>query len=367
MASSGTVISIKKALENAGNTVNVIDGLSIPFWQKLKKRLINSILKKEYDPIREPSVLKKMNKAIFDRANDIQYDIVFSQTSVLCAYYTGNKPIVFYTDAAFGGMLNYYVDPETWYQPNLKNACDSERLALERCSKAIYASDWAANAAVQCHGASPNKCVVINRGANIEHDYNKDDIKAAIECRNVITKKRYYKMLFVGRDWERKGGPFALEIVKKVNELGYQSKLVVVGCNPIVSSDNLDYIESVGFLNKAKSDENKRLQHYFLYSDFYLQPSKHECQGIAYTEASAFGLPVFANNTGGVSGVVTKANGCLMQPEDTADTYANKIIDLLKNEKKYRELAVSTFNFYEEKLNWKNVGERITQVLESVR
>lgn len=360
IVSSGTVVSVKNALEKAGNNVVVIDGLPISLWQKIKKKLIRIVLKKEYDPYREPVVLKRMNKVILKRAANVEYDIVFSQTSVLCAYYTGSEPIVFYTDASFGGMLNYYADPKTWYKPNLNKACETERLALKNCSKAIYASQWAINSAIKYHEALPDKCVAINRGANIEHNYGEQDIQNAIECRNVITEDSYYKFLFVGRDWERKGGPLALEVVKILNSMGYQSKLIVVGCKPNINEADSKFIESIGFLNKANKEENIKLQSLYLYSDFYLQPSKQEAQGIAYTEASAFGLPVFAADTGGVSGVVTEENGCLMKLNDSAETYAIKIKKMIDIKDEYRKLSIGAFNFYEEKLNWSNVGMRLT-------
>lgn len=140
--------------------------------------------------------------------------------------------------------------------------------------------------------------------------------------------------------------------------------MVVIGCIPEVNESEQDYVEVVGFLNKSIPEENKHLQEAFLSADFYLQPSKQEAQGIAYTEASAFGLPIVATNTGGVSGVVTERNGFLLEINDTAERYVEKLLPFLKNGEEYRKLAMSTFAFYEDSLNWGSVGKRLTAVVE---
>lgn len=362
--SSGTVVSVKQALVDAGNEVIVIDNLHVPKVFELLMKVLRKILRKEINVLREPFVLKRMEAEIEKRSQGLEYDAVFSQTSVLCAYYQGDKPVVFYTDASFGGMLDYYWNPNDWVSFNLKHGNEVEKKALDNCTRAIYASQWAADSATRCYGTDPKKCAVINRGANIYHDLCSDDIKKYVETRVCSRMSGEYRFLFVGRNWERKGGPLALEVVSQLNGLGFPSKLVVIGCIPEVNESEQDYVEVVGFLNKSIPEENKHLQEAFLSADFYLQPSKQEAQGIAYTEASAFGLPIVATNTGGVSGVVTERNGFLLEINDTAERYVEKLLPFLKNGEEYRKLAMSTFAFYEDSLNWGSVGKRLTAVVE---
>lgn len=363
--SSGTVTSVKKALTDAGNEVTVIDNLHISKIFTLVMKVLGKLSGKQIDVLREPYVLKKMAQEIESRSQGLKFDAVFSQTSILCAFYKGEKPIVFYTDASFGGMLDYYWNPKDWAGFNLKHGNFVEKMALENCNLAIYASQWAVDTAVKCYGTDPQKCVVINRGANIYHSLKAEDIRRYVEARNCVTSKGEYRFLFVGRNWERKGGPLALEIVALLNNMGYRSRLVVIGCIPAVSDSNMEYIETIGFLNKSVPEENERLQREFLQSDFYLQPSKQEAQGIAYTEASAFGLPIIATDTGGVNGVVTDRNGFLLKTNDKADKYIEKILPILKNKKAYILLAMETFAFYKDALNWESVGKRLTEAIQS--
>ena len=366
IASSGTVVSVYKSLVDAGNEVISIDNLKIPKVYGFVRKVQAKLCGKKVELMREPYVLKRMMKEVSRRSEGADFDIVFSQTSVLCAYYKENKPIVFYTDAALAGMWNYYWNPKEWLKSAYKNANRTEKLALEKCNVAIYASKWAADSAVNGYGIKSDKCLVVNRGANISHRYDGSEIKQSILERNIITQKQPYKFLFVGRDWVRKGGPGALEVVKLLNERGYTSELIVVGCKPNLHSEEEKYVRAVGFLDKNDENQCKKLHEFYLTSDFYLQPSMQECQGIAYAEASAFGLPVFAVDTGGVSGIVTKKNGHLFGINAGAEAYADKIIEYIKDTEQYIELANSAFDFYSIQLNWSYVGEKLTEILEKV-
>lgn len=365
IASSGTVNAVKKALEFAGNEVTVIDDLKRPVAWEIVAKIARKVTKKNFDIVREPSVLKKFDKEIQKRAAQVEYDIVFSQSSILCAYYSGEKPIVFYTDATLGGMLNYYWDERKWVKSNLNHAKQVENLAMKNADKIILASQWAVDTATEFHNANPKKCIAINRGANIIYQLKDSDIEVNVLSRTTMTKTGQYKMLFVGRDWERKGGPVALEIVRELNMRGKKTKLVVVGCKPLID-DREEYVELVGFLNKDNPEQNQKLQNLYLTSDFYLQPSRQECQGIAYTEASAFGLPAIATNTGGVGDVVTPKNGILMDFNAEISEYVNSILCYLDNPQKYYDLALGAFEFYQTTLNWTSVGERLTRELEKV-
>jgi glycosyltransferase involved in cell wall biosynthesis len=82
-------------------------------------------------------------------------------------------------------------------------------------------------------------------------------------------------------------------------------------------------------------------------------PTRAECYGIVFCEASAYGLPVVTTNTGGVSGAVKDGvNGFLLSVDADADEYAIKIMELFSNDEKYYSLVKSSRDLFEKKLNW---------------
>ena len=59
----------------------------------------------------------------------------------------------------------------------------------------------------------------------------------------------------------------------------------------------MDY---VGFLNKNIPEQYQKLITIMGRCNLFLLPTKAECAGIVLCEASAFGLPIFTFDTGGL-------------------------------------------------------------------
>ena len=93
-------------------------------------------------------------------------------------------------------------------------------------------------------------------------------------------------------------------------------------------------------------------------------PSRSEAQGISYTEACSWGVPVIASDTGGVSGIVKDGvNGFLMSEKSTAQEYAERIYNTITTPDEYRTLSKSTFEYCIGNLTWSEVGKKINKEL----
>ena len=276
--------------------------------------------------------------------------------------------MVFYTDATFGGMLNYYFTEKSCYSWAVKNAMSQESLALKNVNLAIYASQWAVDTAVKYHHADANKCVVINRGANIKHKLGKEEIYNLIDQREKFIKRKKCTFMFLGTDWKRKGGPLAVEITRILsNRYGIDSKLKVIGGNPHLDQSDIKFVDIIGYLDKSQKSEYEKLENIFREANFFLLPSRSEAQGISYTEACSWGVPVIANNTGGVSGIVKDGiNGFLMEENSTAQDYAKRIYDTIIDEEEYGILSKSTFEYCINNLTWNAVGKEINEELKKL-
>ena len=81
-------------------------------------------------------------------------------------------------------------------------------------------------------------------------------------------------------------------------------------------------------------------------------PTIAECAGIVFAESSAFGLPVFSHNTGGVSNYVQDGkNGYLLPLSSSAFDFANKIAECY-NSGELNSMRVSCVEVYRDLLNW---------------
>lgn len=160
------------------------------------------------------------------------FDLIFSPGTIPIAYLKTNIPIVFWTDAIFAGMIDFYPNWSNLCKETIKNGNVIERSALDRCRLAIYSSEWAAQTAVSYYKIDRTKIKVIPFGANIECSRSFDDIREIVNSRS--SKK--CKLLFLGVDWVRKGGDIALEITKELNKSGLETELTIVGCHTLLSN-----------------------------------------------------------------------------------------------------------------------------------
>jgi len=329
-----------------------------------KKLYYQKIKKQNYLWDRDPLILENYASQVERNLAGKQYDLIFSPGTIPIAFLPMNKPVVFYADATFAGMLDFYPDYSNLCKESIVCGNDMEKRALENCSLAMYASDWAAQSAINDYGISPSKVTVVPFGANIEFDWDKERVKAAINAR----PRKLCKLLFLGVDWNRKGGAIAYRICKRLNDMGLNTELTIVGCEPHIEEPLPEYIRSLGFISKSAAEGKERIKKLLSESHFLILPTRAECAGIVFCEASAYGLPSITSDVGGVSTYVKNGvNGKVFSKETDIDEYCTYIYALFtENYRQYLDLAESCFEEYQSRLNWNVSGNRIKSMLEGL-
>lgn len=161
-------------------------------------------------------------------------------------------------------------------------------------------------------------CFVMSRnvGRSLIEDYGcaKDKVVCAYGGHNspvrVNSKNKYDQknILFVGVDWERKGGPELLMAFRSVKKRVPEARLTIVGCSPSISEPGCEVVGHVPLLSVGS---------YYANASVFCMPSRHEPFGIVFVEAMAHGLPVVATNIGAVPDLVANgSNGFLVSPGD---------------------------------------------------
>lgn len=124
-----------------------------------------------------------------------------------------------------------------------------------------------------------------------------------------------YKVLFVGTDWVRKGGPTLLASFRLLRKKHPQATLDIVGCRPDINEPGVNIIGPVA---------RENLHKHFTAARVFALPTVHEAFGIAFVEALHFGLPIVATGINAIPEIVEDGiNGCTIQPGDVEGlTYA---------------------------------------------
>ena len=268
-------------------------------------------------------------------------DIVFSAGTMPIAYLRTDKPIVFWADATFDGMINFYPEFTNLCDETIRNGHRMEQAALSNCRLAVYSSEWAAQTAIANYIVDSGKVKVVPYGANLPRFPTAEEVQQAIASRG----SGDCKLLFVGVDWYRKGGDKALMVASRLNQMGLDAELHVVGCKP--PSPLPAFVKTYGYLSKSNREHNDLLSRLYKTSEFFILPSKAECAAVVVAEANSFGLPALTTNVGGMGTVVMEGkNGRAFDPPVFVQECADYIIQTFSSKERYHQLCVSSFEEY---------------------
>jgi glycosyltransferase involved in cell wall biosynthesis len=199
---------------------------------------------------------------------------------------------------------------------------------------------WSSNISqslIQDYGTPERKIVCAYTGPNMEiaglppedHDYSGKSI------------------LFVGSDWERKGGPALAEAFKLVQEAIPEARLTVIGAAPPIDLPNM--------MNLGRLPIEALADHFRRASVFCL-PTRREPFGNVFVDAMQAGLPIVATNVEALPDIVTNGeNGYLVQPDDIP-ALAKALIELLSDPEKCRRFGKRSHALWKTRYNWENVG-----------
>ncbi len=171
------------------------------------------------------------------------------------------------------------------------------------------------------------------------------------------------RFLFVGRDWQAKGGPLVLDTIRRLRAGGIDARLAVVGCTPPVPPAG--WLEVHPSLDKSDPDQRAIFTGLFRQAHFMFMAS-FESWGFAFCEASAHGLPSLALKVGGVP-VRDGVNGHALPPGAGPDDFAAIIRACLADPPRYQALRESARRESCERLNWDSWGRNVAAILREKR
>jgi glycosyltransferase involved in cell wall biosynthesis len=359
---SGLGYNISKALENQGASIDYISTLNNKslLYPKLKLRLYQLVGKKYL--VDRDLVAARYNAAQAGSKIKADTDIIFSPGTLATALLKTNKPKVFYTDATFAGMINFYQAFTNLSQKSIANGNFLEQEALSSSALAIYSSDWAAQTAIDNYNVDPSKIKVVPFGANIDCALTLAEVKNLVAARS----KKECNLLFMGVDWERKGAEIAIKVAGQLNESGLKAKLHLAGIRNVPVSLP-DFVVNYGFLSKSNKEDRDKIIKLLSLSHFLILPSKADCTPIVYAEANSYGLPVITTNVGGVATLIKpNVNGQYFSLTDAIQDYTRYIFEVFSDEQRYCQMCYDSFNEYKTRLNWTTAGKTIMKYLKEI-
>ena len=171
-------------------------------------------------------------------------------------------------------------------------------------------------------------------------------------------------VLFVGAQFERKGGDLLVRAFRRVRESLPTARLLIVGPRTLPLDE--PGVELLGFLRKDDPDEWGRLVAAYTCADVFCLPTRFEPFGIVFLEAMFFGLPCIGPDAWAIPEMVENGvTGFLIPPDDEA-ALAVRLLTLLRNPELARTLGAAGRERARRQFTWTAVIDRITRVIGGV-
>jgi glycosyltransferase involved in cell wall biosynthesis len=228
-----------------------------------------------------------------------------------------------------------------------REALDWQREIFAACERIFVLSEWAKESVVRDFGIATDRVITVGAGANVPS-------VLPARRRNSTTPT----ILFVGLDWEQKGGPLVLKAFRHVRELVPHARLQIVGCRPI-GIDLESGVQIVGRLDRSiAAEEQQLLRAYAEAACFCIAPAVDAFPNVLL-EAGAFGLPVVSTDLGSRREVVVDGVTGRLVPHNDEYALASALIQVLANPEIAECYGEAGARRVRETLNWPHVVRTI--------
>jgi starch synthase len=268
----------------------------------------------------------------------------------------GREKCFSYHDGCLAERLNSPLFPALSLPAGeIDKTLEFERRVYSSMERVFTFSQYLRNSIVKNYGIDEDRVTVLGSGINL------DDIPDP-------APKRYdsQEILFIGVEFERKGGQQLLQAFRAVREAYPAAVLHIVGPRKLNIPRQLDAnVRYHGFLSKRAPHDRELLQELFNRSCLFVMPSLYEPFGIAPLEAMANGIPAIVSNEWALRELVTPGlTGELVAVGSVSDL-ADQMRKLLSSPERLKQMGERARREVLAKYSWDSVVERLLTTIDS--
>jgi glycosyltransferase involved in cell wall biosynthesis len=198
---------------------------------------------------------------------------------------------------------------------------------------------------VNDYGGDPAKVLSVGQGLNF--DAIPDTIGKRYDSNTI---------LFIGKDFERKGGFVLLEAFRRVREKLKDARLVIVGQNQV----RMD-VEGVEW--KGRITDRSVIRELYLRSSVFVMPSLCEPFGMVFLEAMAHKLPCIGTNIDAIPEIIADGETGLLAEVGSVTDLAEKVATLLSSQSLMKQFGAAGYQRVANRFTWNRVAGRINREL----
>lgn len=229
----------------------------------------------------------------------------------------------------------------------IENAIEVQRRVFAAASHVFTLTEWARRSIVDDYAIPAERVSAVYIGSNIR------PAAGPVEPRR-------RQILFVGIDWERKGGPALVAGFELLRRRIPDAELVIVGCDPGVTAPG---VRCLGYLSPSQPSNRELLARLFCESRCFCMLSDFEPLGNVFVEAYACGLPIVAFDRGSRSEIVEHEKSGLLCRTREADEVASALERILTDDSLHAAMSARARELAAGRFHWNTVVRRILETV----
>ncbi len=190
-----------------------------------------------------------------------------------------------------------------------------------------------------------------------------------------VRSSNIVRLIFIGRLITWKAPLLCLEILKRIQNKGFEVHLVLVGdgeemlnCNKFIQDNGLnEIVELPGALDQDALINKLQESDIFIMPGITdLQTGRAENQGLVIQEAQAMGIPVVVSTAGGMKyGMIDGETGFVVE-ERNVNGFVEKISWLIENPNKRIEMGRKGREYVVENFDYRVLGAKLLNIYNSL-
>lgn len=335
--------SLKKYFDVDDIDIGIFNGTLYSFFERIKFAAMKLLNKKNDMGLSNIKHYRKLlKKTIREGGVALQFTECPYQNNIKSYYYIDSS--VDFVKKLHDEDLNLFLSSnfrDISYESIVKRA-KIQNESLLAASGIFCMGEWLRRFLVES-GFPESKIHTVGAGINI--DYKKID----------DTKKQGNKILFVGRDFERKNGNLVIEAFKLAKKIRNELELYIVGPKLNVQIDGIHWVGDISY---------KDLPYYFNLCDIFCMPSKFEAYGIAFLEALIYGLPCIGRDAFEMPFFIEDGKTGYLLKHENANELAELVLDLLDNDN-IKQNVKDKRDYYIKEYSWDAVAKRMYDIIDN--
>jgi glycosyltransferase involved in cell wall biosynthesis len=233
-----------------------------------------------------------------------------------------------------------------------------ERKVYQRIDRIFVMGDFLTQSFVNDFDIPPERIVNISHGANL------DTIPEPRADKNYASAE----VLFIAKEFERKGGRTLLPAFHRVRQKIPHAVLHVVGApTPPPADLPLDGVKWHGFLRKEVPEQAAVLSDLLQRCSVFVLPSLYEPFGISVSEAMLYAIPPIITGDWGLGEKIEDGISGIHVKPGNEDELTAALSELLLNPAKAAAFGAAARKRGLERFTWPSVVNRLRESLETLR